>query len=595
MPRPNEPEFYTPPSDKYPNVTHLLSGNCVPETEEEKAVYRLSYDNLYAFMKSRILYTTESPERIEQVFSQIPGYNPNDPLREERRQLSAAAREQILDLAMDYQIGGEGMKFEDRTLGLLMVYSRDPADQDYNEQVQEILDGGNPEEIGQLVDQRVENAVPMFKKILSGISDREVIEYFKIFQRCQNVVFNASNILKLADQKQPAIVISPQTRELLNFMEENSVLVDYLYQRIRAIANPTYEYMDMDALLQMNDDDFNTLQDQSNSNEIGIYDYLFAVFNLRMDTNLQRQQGKKAINDSLTEVNRANEGFFIGSRAYSQASRSLEKLAKLRNAIDEPPTAEQVERLKPMLRETIQKCQEYLDTKDPLKFKNQREEIRYNAMKRAMESCQMDLNFYDLQIKGERSEKLNFYRPNPDVEYPQFSNDDVETKIKLAYGTYTYENQLGEKFAVDSKLGASNVGDIADQLRENICNRLNEILLKNDEFDQELARNVMANMVALEMVKNGRSLDASGNIIAGPVEQALANNPLEVIDSVLDNRYFQVMTPDVSKEMIGNFLLSDGAKRIADQVEKIAQKNSVAAPEQEVPQVQNQMDRQMIQ
>lgn len=594
MPRPNEPEFYTPPSDKYPNVTHLLSGNCVPETEEEKAVYRLSYDNLYAFIKSRIPYNTESQERIGEVFAQIPGYDPQDPQREERRQLSAAAREQILDLAMDYQCGAPDTAFDDRTYGLLMTYSQNPEDQEYNEQVEQVLQTGSPEQIGELFDQCVENAVPMLKKILSGISDREVIEYFKIFQKCQNVVFNAGNIRAIADQKKPLIVISQQTRELLDFMEENSVLVDFLYQRTRAIANPTYEYMDMDTLLQMKNEEFEQLQDQIGSNEPGIYDYLWAVYNLRLDTQILREQGKNSINASLAEVKRANEGFFIGSRAYSQASRSLEKLAKFRSAIDEPPTAEQVERLKPMLRETIGKCQAYLDTKNPPNFKNQREEIRFNAMKKAMESCQMDLNFYDLQAKGERSEKLNFYRPNPDVAYPQFSADNLETKIKMTYGSYTYYNDLGERFIIDSKLGSSDVGDIADQLRDNINKQLTELLLTDDGFEPDLARNIMANMVVLEMVKNGRSMDDSGRIIAGPVEQQLAQNPLEVIDSVLDNRYFQAMTPEVSREMIGNFVLSDGAKRIAYHVGKIAQQGRAAAPDQEVPQVQNEMINQMI-
>jgi hypothetical protein len=246
-----------------------------------------------------------------------------------------------------------------------------------------------------------------------------------------------------------------------------------------------------------------------------------------------------------------------------------------------------------MLRETIGKCQAYLDTKNPPNFKNQREEIRFNAMKKAMESCQMDLNFYDLQAKGERSEKLNFYRPNPDVAYPQFSADNLETKIKMTYGSYTYYNDLGERFIIDSKLGSSDVGDIADQLRDNINKQLTELLLTDDGFEPDLARNIMANMVVLEMVKNGRSMDDSGRIIAGPVEQQLAQNPLKVIDSVLDNRYFQAMTPEVSREMIGNFVLSDGAKRIADHVGKIAQQGRAAAPDQDVPQVQNEMINQM--
>ena len=584
---PDQPQYYNRP-ETFPNITNLLSTNTIPDNQEEREVFRASLENLQAFLQSRILYNIESPELMEQILSRIPGYNPEDPRRNERRQLSAEAREQFLNLAMDFHYTDDGVSVPDRTYNLLLSRGRTQEDQEYNERIYEILDNGTPEDKGALFEQRMDEVLPMLKKILNGISDREMIENFKEFQKCQDLVFCAQNIRLLADADNAPIILTPRARAIGKFMEENSVLVDYIFQRVNVIANPIYEHMDLDAVLEMNNDDFSNLLDQVDTNRNpDVYHFLWSAFNVRQSAMNVREINKKQLDESMKMVEKANEGFFIGSRAYSQAMRSMENLTKFRRTIGDPPSAAEVARLTPMLRETMAKCQTYLNTKDPQNFKNEREEIRFKAMQHALESCEMDLNFFEAQAKAVKSEKLNFYRPNPDEAYPAVNPQEVRWKAQETYGTYAYENMLGQYITVNGEIPASNVGNIAEELRANTYKNLLNVMFTEDEFSAGYARNVMANMVALEMVKNGRSKNEQGQIIAGPVEEELAKDPGAVIDNILNNRYFQAMTPDITPEMLGNFVMSNGAKNIVNHMERVAQQGGEAVNNHE-PVIQNQ-------
>lgn len=586
---PDQPQYYTRP-ELFPSITNLLSIQILPADSEERAAYKASLENLRAFLQSRILYNIESPERMEQVLGQIPGYNPEDPRRNERRQLSAEAREQFLNLAMDFHYSDDGVSLTDRAYSLLLSRGQTREDQEYNERIYEILDNGTAEEKGQLFEQRMDEVLPMLQKILSGISDREMIENFKEFQKCQDLVFCAQNIRLLADQNNMPIILTPRARAIGKYMEENSVLVDYIFQRANVIANPIYEHMDMDAMLEMNNDDFFNMMEQVDTNiNPDVYHFLWSAFNVRQSAQNVREVNLTRLDKSMEMVNRANEGFFIGSRAYSQAMRSMENLTKFRRTIGDPPSAAEVARLTPMLRETMAKCQTYLNTKDPQNFKNEREEIRFKAMQHALESCEMDLNFFEVQAKAVKSEKLNFYRPNPDEAYPAVNPDVVRLKAQETYSTYSYENMLGQYITVNGEIPASNVGDIAEELRANTYKNLLNVMFTEDEFSAGYARNVMANMVVLEMVKNGRSINDQGQIIAGPVEEALARDPGAVIDTILNNRYFQAMTPDITPEMLSNFVVNNGAKNIVNHMARVAQQGGEAVNNHE-PVIQNQND-----
>lgn len=589
--QPNQPQYYSSPY-RYPNLTDMLNPTCVPADAVEREVFNANQNNLYAFIQSLLPDTVENTELMESFFGDLFSNRPEDRQRGERHELSQLAREQILNLVMDYRCSAQNMDVTDRAYLLLASRGRTEKDQAANDIVYSIIKGGDATEKGRLFDQVVKENMTMLKKILSGISDREMLDHFKEFQICQNVVFNAENIRNLADKQDPEIVISQQTREYLDFMQKNSLLVDVIFQRAKAIANPFYEFVDMEALLQMSDDEFATLQEtlSHGAGESVALDYMMSVFNIRNDEQLLRREGKIAMTAALSDVSIANEGFFIGSRAYSQAFRKLDEVTKFMNAMGEPPTAAELAIVKPMLRETMQKCDVYMNTKDPLNFKNQREEIRYNAMLKAYEGCKLNLDFYELQTRAELSEKRNFYRPNPDVEFPDAAKSEVRWQIHAMYGEAHAPkgSPVGTKPTIRTTIPESNVGNIADELRANIFRNLTKLLLDNQEFDPELAGNIMGNMVVLEMVKRSRSIE-NGKIIAGPVEQELARQPVEVIDRILDNNYFRAMTANVTKEMLEHFVVSNGAKTVTDNMERIVRIASKEIERPQEPQAQNEM------
>lgn len=593
--QPNQPQYYSRPY-RYPNLTDMLNPTCVPEDAVEREVFNANQDNLYAFIQSLFPSAIEDEGMMVSAFGDLFNNSPADRHRGERRDLSRLAREQLVNLVMDYRCSAQDMDVPDRAYLLLASRGRTEMDQAANNIAYSVIRGGDPIDKGRMFDKVVKDAMPMLKKILSGISDREMIDNFKAFQICQNVVFNAENIRHLADKQVPEIIISDETRENLDFMQKNSLLVDVIFQRAKAIANPLHEFIDMDVLLKMSDDEFEMTR-QNLSHGAGhpvALDYMMSVFNIRNDEMLLRSEGKIAVNRVFADVSIANEGFFIGSRAYSQAFRKLEEVTKFMSTMGEPPSAAELDVLKPLLRETMAKCDLYMDTKDPLNFKNQREENRYNAMMRAYQGCKLNLDFYEQQTRAEMSEKKNFYRPNPDVEYPGAATSDVRWHIHAGYDVaYAPKNSPpGTQHYIHNKIPASDVGNIADELRANIFRNLTKLLLDNQEFDPELAGNIMGNMVVLEMVKRSRSIE-NGKIIAGPVEQELARQPVEVIDRILDNNYFRAMTANVTKEMLEHFVVSNGAKTVTDNMERIARIGGREIEKPQEPQLQNQMMNQI--
>ena len=535
---PDDYRYYSQP-ELYPKLSALLNGSYAPQNPLERAFFRLNKDNMRAFLKSQILHTADAPEQIQQLLGNVPGYNPEDPQREARRQLSALAREQMLDLAMDFRWPDEETNLDDRTYLILLSRGQTQDDLNYNERIAKMVRYGTPEERGLLFEKRVRDNMAMFRKCLDGISDREAVENLKALKRCHDVVVNSSNILAMADQENSPIVISDETRQLLNQMNEYSLEVDLVYHRVRAIANPTYEFLPTEGFMDIDSDTYEQMQSDAERNAPGVTDYLMAVDNMRRTAISIRFNDSKAMDDSLEALTQANKGFFIGSRAYSQALQSMEEVTKFLNEMGDSPAEESVEQAKTKLTETIQKCQEYMGKKNPEKFENRREEIRYNAMKRALESCQRNLDYYNA-------------KSNP------------------------VENKVEETVSFGKKIPASDVGNIADELRANIADHLTKLKFGQDGFDADYARSIMSNMVVLEMVKNGRSMGDNGQIIAGPVERTLAKRPVETIDAVLNNEYFCYVTKNVTPGSLEQFVNLGIAKTIADNMEKMAEQGSAA-------------------
>lgn len=565
---PNNPEFYTPP--EIYQLLEVLISTCQPVNEEEKKVYNASRENLEAFLKSQILDWTEPPEEIAEVFSQVPGYRADDPQRESRRQLSEQARAQILNFALNSQLSTDHISMTQREYYLLMNRSGTPQAHEENENIRKIMANGSPRERGRLFDACVKNCAGWFQKCFTGISDREIVENLQELQKAQDVAMEAGNIRNLT--KEGLVEVSDETYQFLKYMEDNSPRVNAQILRLRAISNPTYEYIDIDNFLNLRSDYFDQLQDSVDGTTVGMWDYLKVISSVRNNESLVRADNKAAVMSSLEAVAQANKGFFIGSSAYSQAFRSLRSAAKFLENMDDFPNAEEAAQAKTKLEKTIQKCRAYLEKKNANPLDGPREKVRYDAMQRAMESCQQTLNFLDMKAQLKAAELHNDRKPESAPQIPVNPAGDVGEKIDQLYA-------LKGKLV---GLPISDAGMIGDELRADIYEKLNRLVSEPDAFDAEMAGYVMSNMVVLEIVKNGRGLNENGEITAGPIEKELAANPGAVLESLRRTEHLQSIMADVTPEKLNQFIMTDGAKTIADSMTKKAEQRTNSQNEQEV-------------
>lgn len=575
---PNNPLYYDEP-ELYPLLDTLISDSCAPTNSEEAAVYNQNRENLEAFFRSRLMIPTETSDQIRAVFGRVPGYRPNDPQRDARRLLSAQAREQLVKLAMDFRLSTREESLGDRNFYILLSRKDTPQDKEYNDNIINRLKTATPKERGRMFDARIRSCWELYMKCLKGeLSDRDIIENLHALQRVQDVVVNAPNLLDLRSaSEKKRVEFAPKTLEMLQHMNENYVAMNVLMQRVRAIANPIYEFIDIDSFRYVSREDFDDMEQQVDNVYPGMHDYMKSLSNVRGQELAIRELNKSAVKESFEEAALANKGFFIGSRAYSRALRSMSKLAKVMEDMDVFPSAEDVEKVKPMLEETIRKCGVYLSSKTPGRFKNAREERRYHAMERIMNSCRKTLDFLNLPEKIKEVEALSFRRPNVDHEYPHHFMGDVMKKLQECYGV---NNSRVDKKTGNAAIPASDVGTAADDLRADIYSQLKEILSNESKYDKNLARTVMASMVVLEMVKGGRKVNVLGQYVAGAVETTLADNPIGLITTIRDNPYFQRMTQNATPEMLHHFIMTNGAKAIADSMERIAESGKVASEKQ---------------
>ena len=130
------------------------------------------------------------------------------------------------------------------------------------------------------------------------------------------------------------------------------------------------------------------------------------------------------------------------------------------------------------------------------------------------------------------------------------------------------------------------MGNIADELRADIDKSLTQ-MLKVNAFDKEEARETFGNMVLLEVIKKGRSVNDDGNIVAGAVERALAEKPEAVVRAIRENAYVKAATEKLDVDLLRQFVTSDKAKTLADKLIQVAK---AYAPEknENVPQKQNE-------
>lgn len=566
---PSNPQYYTPP-ELYPAIENLISGGCQPADAEEKAVYFKSKENLRAFLKSRILDKTESAEQIAQIFAQVTGYQTDESQRAIRRQLSAEARANMLELAIGYHLSGEDMSLGQRVYYILLNQTDTPQAQTENKNIQKIIQNGDPKEIGRLFDACVKRCAGWYEKSFTGISDRELIDNLQELCTAREIVMNANNIRNLMEEGR--IEISAETRGLLKAMEENSPWLNSIMQRVRAISNPTYEYISIDGFLTLSNEQYEQLQETAEE-YTGMYDYMRMITMARNDGFLIRADNKAELEASLKELAEANKGFFIGSSAYSGAFRSLRNVVNFVKNMGNPPNMEELNRMKPMLKESIERCNEYLQTKDPEAFKNDRERIRYEAMQRALASCEKTLAFHERNPEANLEKQPNAKKSSDTLD---LSTREITQKIDQVYGSES------QRFA----LPVSDAGMIADELRADIREKLHKLVTDPENFDPELAQYVKANMVVLEMVKSGRSLNQDGTITAGPIEKALAADPGGVLESLRSEQNMQNAMMGKTLEDLKDFILVGGAADIADSMTKIAEQRFAVANSEPETQLQ---------
>ena len=566
---PNSPQYYTPPA-LYPVIENLIPETCQPGNAEERAVYLKSRDNLKAFLRSQIPEKTEAPGQIAEIFAQVPGHQTDESQRKLRRQLSAEARANMLELAIGYHLSGEDMSLGKRVYYILLNQTDTPQAQEENKSIQKIIQNGDPKEIGRLFDACVKRCAGWYEKSFTGISDRELIDNLRELYTAREIVMNANNIRKLMEEG--LIEISAETRQTLEAMEENSPWLNSIMQRVRAISNPTYEYIGIDGFLTLSNEQYEQLQETAEE-YTGMDDYMRMITMARNDGYLIRLDNKKDLKDSLEAVAKANEGNFIGSFAYSQAFRSLRNVVNFVVNMGDPPNQEALNRMKPMLQKSIERCNKYLQTKDPEAFKNDRERIRYEAMQRALASCEKTLAFHERNPEANLEKQPNAKKSSDTLDW---STRDITQKIDQVYGSES------QRFA----LPASDAGMIADELRADIREKLHKLVTDPENFDPELAQYVKANMVVLEMVKSGRSLNQDGTIAAGPVEKALAADPGGVLESLRGEESMRNAMMGSTLESLKEFIRVGGAADIADSMMKTAEKRFDAANSEPETQLQ---------
>ena len=114
------------------------------------------------------------------------------------------------------------------------------------------------------------------------------------------------------------------------------------------------------------------------------------------------------------------------------------------------------------------------------------------------------------------------------------------------------------------------MGDAADKLRQDIYDNL-DAAVSMKRFNLEKARLVHAKMVLLELIKMNRTVDNENKIIASPLERVYAQKGNRVVEALAQNPYFKAVTQKMDADMSRYFAASNGAKVLAEKLNKIAE------------------------
>ena len=638
---PDQYQYYSTP-EHYQALTYVV-GLLTSDSGEKKTALK-SKDNLKAYVYSLLPYKADSMEKLNEFIKLLPELKAPAKDQVSRRNLSEQARQAIVNTTANKWFAADNPKI-DRTFRVLLGYDDSAEGRKHNKDIEDIVLNGTPEARGKLVEEKVTKTMEMFDKILEGkLSDQYIVENFdKLFAFC-DMMCNACNFIKRIESG--TISVSDDVSEKLKLMELYSTKADIIMQRAKLIANPNYEYLNLDPLLTIDNqtyeslgvyinplfsdreslgtrtlkdigataeiarpdlctarkvglmdrirNDFDvsndkpTVQFVNNSNELMESGYTLSANEREVDENLhhsyvlvtnkndarcyhvdaagnvEQVEAKDMLNDladdmgkALDGVEQANKGFFIGSSEYRSALKAMNQVSKAIKGRGLPITMD--ENLKNQLESALKACKNYLDTKDPENFKNEREARRYAAMKKAADSCQLKLATSALQDKALSAVALAASKP-------------AMSESKKAPAQNTIEQSL-ENFKTNVP-PMSNAGKGAQDLHKQVVGELAQLLASDRPFNREQARDVMAKMVVLKMMDMGRKFD-NGKAIAGDIEQAVNGKQQNaVIKAIRNDKRFAAMTENVTKEALEDFVMKGGAKKCADTISKFAQQKT---------------------
>jgi hypothetical protein len=245
---------------------------------------------------------------------------------------------------------------------------------------------------------------------------------------------------------------------------------------------------------------------------------------------------------------------FFGSKEYDNVLKGMPEVLNSIKEVGNPPDFKKMDLATAQLQKVLKECEKYLnrkehDPEDPERdFRSirqemsQREKNRYDAMKETANYCRMQISAYELK-KQEITEEMHA---------------NLNRGVKIANASEKAE----EKYD-NVTIPASNVGTIADELRADINGSLRRML--DGEFDIDEARETFSNMVLLEVIKRGRSMDG-GRVVAGEMEEQLAEKPEPVVLKMRNHPLVKAACEDMTLDKLCQFVLDGSAKTLAVKV-----------------------------
>lgn len=259
--RSNRPEYYNAPKPRFATLSALIGGTIDSVNEEETERAFISEENYRAYATSWLPQKASDKAVIDRVI-EIDSVLKVDPEQQaSRRQMSEKARTAIVTAA-----GKCAPILKERTINNpldALLYARGTSVgvfQENNRVAGKLK--GTAKERGDLLEERINDIYDLYQQVLSyDFTDDELIEKFEQFQYLQDMVTNAGNFLE-ASYSQPQLgkkaylSISPEVSEKLKDMERNALEVSRVIERVRLIANPNYEFLDLDRMLDMKEEQF---------------------------------------------------------------------------------------------------------------------------------------------------------------------------------------------------------------------------------------------------------------------------------------------------------------------------------------------------